>query len=188
MLDIGWTELLVVAIVLIVVVGPRELPHVLRTFGKTMTKFRHMAADFRSQMDDALKEADMQDVSTALRDVRKINPANQLRDAMNPLRQTARDLDSELRKSTALDNKPKHKADGPELQKASYPTPGTNADFSPVTAFDKVVAKDRAAARKDEAEPALVSRRQEERLVSHRPGFKPAPRPVKSKPGRRSAR
>lgn len=183
MLDIGWTELLVVAIVLIVVVGPRELPHVLRTFGKTMTQFRRMASDFRSQMDDALKEADMEDVSTALRDVRKINPANQLRDAINPLRQTARDLDSDLRKSTALDNKPKHKADGPELTKASYPTPGVNSDFSPINAFDK------AAKKKAEPEIALVSKRQDdERLVSHRPGFRPTPRPVKQKPGRRSGR
>lgn len=184
MLDIGWTELLVVAIVLVVVVGPRELPHVLRTFGKTMTKFRRMASDFRSQMDDALKEADMEDVSTAIRDVRRINPANQLRDAMNPLRQAARDIDSDLRKSTALDNKPKHNADGPELKKTSYPTPGTNSDFSPVNAFDK------AAAKKDEAAPALVSKRQEERLVSHRPGFKATPRPVKPKSsgGRRSGR
>ncbi|AQZ52026.1 Sec-independent protein translocase protein TatB [Martelella mediterranea] len=184
MLDIGWTELLVVAIVLVVVVGPRELPHVLRTFGKTMTKFRRMASDFRSQMDDALKEADMEDVSTAIRDVRRINPANQLRDAINPLRQTARDIDSDLRKSTALDNKPKPKADGPELKKASYPTPGTNPDVSPVNAFDK------AAAKKDEAAPALVSKPRDEKLVSHRPGFKAAPRPVKSKSsgGRRSGR
>tara|TARA_B100000378_G_C17853818_1_gene346079 strand:+ start:5 stop:568 length:564 start_codon:yes stop_codon:yes gene_type:complete len=187
MLDIGWTELLVVAIVLVVVVGPRELPHVLRTFGKTMTKFRRMASDFRSQMDDALKEADMEDVSTAIRDVKKINPANQLRDAFNPLRQTARDLDSDLRKSTALDNKPKPKADGPELKKASYPTPGVNVE-APVNAFDKEAAKNKAAAKNDE--PTLVSKPREDKLVSHRPGFKAAPRPVKSKSsgGRRSGR
>ncbi|WP_052699928.1 Sec-independent protein translocase protein TatB [Martelella endophytica] len=175
MLDIGWTELLVVAIVLIVVVGPRELPHVLRTFGKTMTQFRRMASDFRSQMDDALKEADMEDVSAAMRDVRKLNPANQLRDAMNPLRQTARDLQKDLKKSTSLETKVPSKADGPELPKTSYPTPGNAPKLDPVTIFDKV-------SKKEEAEDvALVSVRQEKSLVSRKPGFKPVARPVKSK-------
>ena len=62
MFDIGWSELLVIAIVLIVVVGPKDLPPMIRAFGKTMAGFRKMAGDFRAQFDEAMKEADMDDV------------------------------------------------------------------------------------------------------------------------------
>ena len=59
MFDIGWPEMLVVAVVLIVVVGPKDLPRMLRAFGRTTSKMRSMAGDFRKQFDEALKEAEL---------------------------------------------------------------------------------------------------------------------------------
>ena len=53
MFDIGWTEMLVIAVVMIVVVGPKDLPKMLRTFGRTTSKLRSMAGDFRKQFDEA---------------------------------------------------------------------------------------------------------------------------------------
>ncbi|RVI29237.1 Sec-independent protein translocase protein TatB, partial [Sinorhizobium meliloti] len=53
MLDIGWTELVVIAIVLIIVVGPKDLPPMLRAFGRMTSKMRGMASDFRRQFDEA---------------------------------------------------------------------------------------------------------------------------------------
>ncbi|MBD8689042.1 MULTISPECIES: Sec-independent protein translocase protein TatB [unclassified Rhizobium] len=96
MLDIGWSELLVIAVVLIVVVGPKDLPPMIRAFGKTMAGLRKMAGDFRSQFDEALKEADMDDVRQTISDVRNLNPTNSIRDAMNPLRQLSNDLRNDL--------------------------------------------------------------------------------------------
>ena len=58
MFDIGWSEILVIAVVAIVVVGPKELPRMLRTFGKTMGQVRRMANDFKRQFDEALREAE----------------------------------------------------------------------------------------------------------------------------------
>ena len=59
MFDIGWTEMLVIAIVMIVVVGPKDLPRMLRTFGKMTAKMRSMAGDFQKQFNEALKEAEL---------------------------------------------------------------------------------------------------------------------------------
>jgi sec-independent protein translocase protein TatB len=101
MLDIGWSELLVIAVVLIVVVGPKDLPPMIRAFGKTMAGLRKMAGDFRTQFDEALKEADMDDVRQTISDVRNLNPTNSLRDAMNPLRQLGNEIKSDLQKATA---------------------------------------------------------------------------------------
>ncbi|UXS31792.1 twin-arginine translocase subunit TatB [Agrobacterium tumefaciens] len=101
MFDIGWSELLVIAVVLIVVVGPKDLPPMIRAFGKTMAGLRKMAGEFRTQFDEALKEADMDDVRQTISDVRNLNPTNSLRDAMNPLRQLGNEIKSDLQKATA---------------------------------------------------------------------------------------
>lgn len=99
MLDIGWPELLVVAIVLIVVVGPKDLPPMLRAFGRTTKKLRGMASEFRGQFDEALREAELDDVKKTFDDARKLNPMQGLRDAVNPLKDTAKDIKADLEKS-----------------------------------------------------------------------------------------
>lgn len=99
MLDIGWSELLVIAVVLIVVVGPKDLPPMLRAFGRMSRKFTSMAGEFRKQFDDALNEADMGDLRQTISDVRRMNPGNSLREAMSPLRQAAEEIRSDIRSS-----------------------------------------------------------------------------------------
>ncbi|WP_105429811.1 Sec-independent protein translocase protein TatB [Neorhizobium sp. T6_25] len=102
MLDIGWTELLVIAIVLIVVVGPKDLPPMLRAFGKMTTNLRKMAGDFRSQFDEALKESELDDVRKTISDAQRLNPTNALRDAINPLRQMGQEIRADLQKATQM--------------------------------------------------------------------------------------
>ena len=92
MFDIGWQELLVIAIVLVVVVGPKDLPRMLRAFGKATARMRSMAGEFRAQFDEALREADLDDVRKTISDAQNLNPAKSLRDAMNPLRQVGDEI------------------------------------------------------------------------------------------------
>ncbi|OHV85202.1 Sec-independent protein translocase protein TatB [Ensifer sp. LCM 4579] len=103
MLDIGWTELVVIAIVLIVVVGPKDLPPMLRAFGRMTAKMRGMAGDFRRQFDEALREADLDDVRRTISDAQSLNPTTALRDAMNPLRQLGNEIKSDLQKAATPD-------------------------------------------------------------------------------------
>ena len=84
MFDIGWPEMLVIAIVLIVVVGPKDLPRMLRAFGKTTSKLRSMAGDFRKQFDEALKEAELDDVKTLATEARKLDPRSEIRKHLSP--------------------------------------------------------------------------------------------------------
>ncbi len=62
MLDIGWSEMLVVAVVAIVVVGPKDLPRLLRTVGGYVGKVRRMAGEFQKQLNDAVRESELDDV------------------------------------------------------------------------------------------------------------------------------
>jgi sec-independent protein translocase protein TatB len=106
MFDIGWSELLIIAVVLIVVVGPKDLPPMLRAFGKTMTRFRKVAGEFRAQFDEALREADLDEVRQTIADAQKLNPAHSLREAMNPLRQMGNDIKADLQRSTTVERTP----------------------------------------------------------------------------------
>jgi sec-independent protein translocase protein TatB len=98
MFEVGYSEILVIAIVLIVIVGPKDLPKMLRAFGKTMTKFRQMSGDFQRQFNDALKEAELDDVRKTISDVRKLDPRQQVRDVFNPLRDAGNALKADLSK------------------------------------------------------------------------------------------
>jgi sec-independent protein translocase protein TatB len=70
MLDIGWSELLVVAIVAIVVVGPKELPRLMRTFGFYAGKIRRTAADFQRQFNEAMAESEADEVRKNIEAIR----------------------------------------------------------------------------------------------------------------------
>jgi sec-independent protein translocase protein TatB len=92
MFDIGWTEMLVIAIVMIVVVGPKDLPKMLRTFGRTMAKMRSMAGDFQRQFNDALKEAELDDVKKSVDSLRGLNPTNEIKKHLNPFEKASADV------------------------------------------------------------------------------------------------
>ncbi|WP_294621502.1 Sec-independent protein translocase protein TatB [uncultured Roseovarius sp.] len=67
MLDLGWTELLVIGIVALIVVGPKDLPGMFRTVGNFVGKAKRMARDFSQAMNDAADDAGVRDVSDTLR-------------------------------------------------------------------------------------------------------------------------
>lgn len=62
MFDIGWSELLVIGIVALVVIGPKELPGVVRSVAQNIAKLRRMASDFQSQFTDAMREMELHDL------------------------------------------------------------------------------------------------------------------------------
>lgn len=76
MLDIGGWEFMLVAFVLIIVVGPKELPKMLRGFTRIMSQVRSMAREFTDGMNDLAREADMDDIKQAMEDVRQGNMAD----------------------------------------------------------------------------------------------------------------
>jgi sec-independent protein translocase protein TatB len=112
MFDIGWSELLVIAAVAVIVVGPKELPRMLRSFGKTMGQVRRMSNDFRRQFDEALREAERESgLDETRKDLQKIAKAD-------PLKGVQRDLDKVTQPVAA-----KPAAAGPKPVPASPPAP-----------------------------------------------------------------
>ena len=80
MFDIGWSELVVIAVVALIAIGPKELPGVLRMVGQWMGKARKMAAEFQGQFQEAMREAEMADLKKSFDEVKDVatglSPAN----------------------------------------------------------------------------------------------------------------
>src|SRR5262249_60002673 len=71
MFDIGWSELVLIGVVALVAIGPKELPGVLRMVGQWMGKARKMAAEFQGQFQEAMREADMADLKKSFDEVKE---------------------------------------------------------------------------------------------------------------------
>jgi sec-independent protein translocase protein TatB len=71
MFDIGWSELVVIAVVALIAIGPKELPGVLRMLGQWMGKARKMAAEFQGQFQEAMREAEMADLKKSFDEVKE---------------------------------------------------------------------------------------------------------------------
>lgn len=67
MFDIGWTELLVIGVVALIVIGPKDLPEMFRQLGRFTAKLRSMARDFQRAMEQAAKESGAGDVAKDLK-------------------------------------------------------------------------------------------------------------------------
>ena len=150
MFDISWSEFLLIGVVALIVIGPKELPGVLRTLGQYTRKVRSMAADFQNQFQEAMREAEMGDlkkqVDDLAQDVKNFDP---LKDVRSDLEATGKDIER------SLEAKPEPKIE-PE-PKAEPPLDGGFAvsDAAPATeAAAPVAAVERSDLEPAGAEPA----------------------------------
>ena len=101
---IGYTEILVIALVAIIVIGPKDLPKVLRAFGRTMQKVRGMAREFQGHLDQAMREAGVDDIKKEINNLKTMNPVEDVKkeinsiSASNPIPTVAKDLSTEFKK------------------------------------------------------------------------------------------
>src|SRR4051812_11560996 len=98
MFDIGWSELLVIGVVALIAIGPKELPGVLRSVGHWMGKIRRMAAEFQGQFQEAMREAEMADLKKHADDLN--TAAKSLTSGLDPY-DLMRDANTETKPATA---------------------------------------------------------------------------------------
>lgn len=145
MFDIGWTELMVIACVAIIVVGPKDLPRMLRTLGQTIGKMRRMSREFQSTFNDALREAEQQadiaDMKKQVEDVANFNPLGDLKKsieedaaqkASRPMTTKPASAQAEATAETSAPAEPAKDETG-ETVATKQANPGDNPDKKPVT-------------------------------------------------------
>ena len=145
MFNFGWGELVVIGIVALIAIGPKELPTVLRTLGQWMGKIRRMANEFQGQFQEALREAEFadlkkhaDDISSSVSEFTNIDPlADAQKDVERAFEETpaaeatppaAPSADAESPTPAALPEPPLPPIDVPPPEP---PVPVTNEDFAP---------------------------------------------------------
>ena len=84
MLDIGWSELLLVVIVAVVVVGPKDLPRLMRTVGRYTAKARGLAREFRTSFEELGRETELEELNKEMEKIRREDPLSQRTNAIAP--------------------------------------------------------------------------------------------------------
>ena len=132
-----------IALVAIVVVGPKELPGMLRAVGKSIGKIKRMAGDFQRQVDDAIKEADLDDI----KDIASNKTFAPLDDAKKSMEEFAKTMQDPLEAHKSVINE--------ELE-APAEVAKTVAKATPKKAATKTTTAKKAAPKKTAAKPATT--------------------------------
>ena len=152
MFDISWTEFLLIGIVALIVIGPKELPGVLRTLGQYTRKVRGMAADFQNQFQEAMREAEMTDlkkeVDAMASDIKNYDP---LKDVRSDVEAMGKDIEASLKAEPTPAPKAETAADS-----AFVGGEGVGETAAPVTAVEQR-ALENAAAEPAKTEPAAAT-------------------------------
>jgi len=155
MFDIGWSELLLIGVVALIAIGPKELPGALRTLGQWMAKIRRMAAEFQGQFQEAMREAEIDQLKKDMDDM-----AAKAKDYthFDPLADVQRDVEKSLGDLPPLDQPPNSTSiteagaapSEPSADTSALPAP---AEQSAATTPEPATA---AASATPEPEPAVA--------------------------------
>jgi len=84
MFDIGWTEMFVVLVVAIIIIGPKDLPRALRTVGHWVGKVRAVGRDFQRGIDDMIRETELDELKKQVEATRKLDLKQKIEDTVDP--------------------------------------------------------------------------------------------------------
>jgi sec-independent protein translocase protein TatB len=135
MFDFAWSELAVIAVVALVVIGPKDLPRVLRTLGIWVNRARAVAREFQGSLDQMIREAELEDVRKQVEQATNINFQHEIEKTIDPGGEMQRSLAEPVLADTTA--KPSEPAPAPapssEEQKAvTAPAVEPVAEPSPV--------------------------------------------------------
>lgn len=145
MLDIGWVELSIIALITILVVGPKEIPRVLRTVTQVMRKVRGMASEFQSGIDELAREAELDDMKKDIEKTASRDFASELENTIDPtgeVTESVREIETSLKEDPRESSETRTVADA-----IRDSTPKLPADKPKKPAAKKPAAKKGAAAK-----------------------------------------
>jgi sec-independent protein translocase protein TatB len=130
MFEIGWGELLIIGIVALIAIGPKELPTVFRTLGQWTNKLRRMASEFQNQFQEAMREAELAELKKQVDDM---TSQAQSYASFDPVAEVRRELDSTQQQiESAMADKPG--APPAAAEASAAPAIGPSTDATPSSA------------------------------------------------------
>ena len=130
MFDIGWQELMVIGIVAVVVIGPKDLPRVLRTVTMAIRKLRGMARDFQDSIDELAREAELHDLRKEIEQAADADLEKELQTIADPAREmekSVQEIGQSLKEQAAADPEMPAEPATPAESDAAAPEPASEA-------------------------------------------------------------
>ena len=148
MFDFAWSELAVIAVVALVVIGPKDLPRVMRTVGQWTRRARAIAREFQGSLDQMVREAELDDMKRHIDRATSFNVENEIRRTIDPTGDLQRSLDEPVMSNPLADPpKPVERAALEEKPPEPLEPPATPPTPVPAEApAENVVAKQPAVA------------------------------------------
>ena len=101
MLSFGWSEIALVFIVVVIVIGPKEIPNLLRHLGRISKTLKKASSQFKSSLNDLAKESDFKDIKKSINSIsdikKKFDPTKELKNEINSIKETVTFTDKEIK-------------------------------------------------------------------------------------------
>jgi|SRR5262249_12148393 len=134
MLDIGWSEMAIIAVVALVVIGPKDLPKAMRAVAFWVRKGRRLAAEFHSGIDQILREAELEEARDAIRSASQINLSREIENTIDPTGEVAKALTPPSEPFVSASPSPTLPSPSPPAAEQVTPATSEPAAPAPVTA------------------------------------------------------
>lgn len=161
---------MIIAVIAIIVVGPRDLPRMLRTLGQYTRKMRDMAGEFKSQFNDALDEAELGDLKKDVESLRSLDPLKDVKDELSPFKSLGDDLKNTMEAPASAETiaapeqasvtppkKPSTRKAGPKTKSPRKSSPRSAAQTNRAGPKSTKTAKSVTAKKKTPKKPAKSS-------------------------------
>lgn len=99
MIDLAWSEIALIAVVALVVIGPKDLPEAVRGVARSVQKLRRMAGEFRSQADELVREANLDELRQQIHDIKNFNVRDEFEKTVDKDGSIRRSFDDPLRET-----------------------------------------------------------------------------------------
>ncbi len=136
MLDIGWSEFFIVAVLALIIVGPKDLPKALRGVTKVMRKARGLAREFQSGVDEMIREAELDDIKKEMNAARTFDPVDAVKKEVDPGGTLTEDFDPVKFNRDLMDRLDKSKVAHGDAPAAAGDAPAEAPDADKAAAND----------------------------------------------------
>ena len=100
MFSFGWSEIALIVVVVIIVIGPKEIPNLLKQLGNFSKSLRKISREFKNSLNEIAEESDIKDVSKSISDIKNLkdnlDPTNKLKEEINSIKETVSFTDKEF--------------------------------------------------------------------------------------------
>ena len=109
MFSFGWSEIILTLIIVIIVVGPKEIPNLIRQVGSFSKSIKKVSREFKKSLNDIANESDLKEVKDSMKDIKNIkdnfDPSKDIKKELNSIKESTNIFENEIKNVQSIDSK-----------------------------------------------------------------------------------